>query len=333
MSIIRYKCDTCNREVELPQNPRGMEVIKRCTITEGCRGNLKFQALLENFVRGRPTLPSAGLDDWVQRKALVNHTQSVARDQWAIEHNMGVFPSVQVFIDAPTETNPDNQIEIIPDDIQLIDENNINLVFSRNVSGIAQLIARETDPDVFNTAVAVTESSTVPFQVTANTQLTIANLVTKEADPSFTISYQVEYFPPDSISIIIDYVADPTPQIESPWSGEDTVIIKGKVYRVRSFDILIPQMTDGTIGSGSTLHITNVDFNDGNGFVPIIPGDAYLLLSNDPHTNFDKIEEQLIDPTSVTPTDNTFAFGLDQGEIITDPVVINTIYPPIRPTS
>ena len=64
MAVVQFLCDTCKRTIEIPQDPRKLEVIKRCVITEGCRGNLLQQRVFQNFVRGRPTEPVTGLEDW-----------------------------------------------------------------------------------------------------------------------------------------------------------------------------------------------------------------------------------------------------------------------------
>jgi len=340
MAVVRFECDTCKRTIELPRDPRKLEVIKRCVITKGCHGTLIQTDILENFVRGRPTLPEPGLEDWLPRKALVNYTQTIARPDWTIVHNMGVFPSVQVFIDAPTEVDPDNRIEIIPINIVALNENSIRLEFDRSVSGIAQLIARETDPDVFEPFTVGTPEAVTTFQITAFTQLTIATLRKIDGNVSPTpfveptnIDLEITYFPTVGSSVVHTYSADLVPQLESPWSGEDTIVIKGKVYNVRSFDILItPEMTDGTIGNGTTFQFTAINV-EGDGARDLAEGEVFILLARSPYSVFDKITDQLIDVTSVTPNNNTFAFGYNEGEMFADPVVIQSIYPLIRPAN
>ncbi|KKL11760.1 hypothetical protein LCGC14_2542580, partial [marine sediment metagenome] len=36
MAIVVYKCDLCQRKIELAQNKEGLEVTGRCIITDGC---------------------------------------------------------------------------------------------------------------------------------------------------------------------------------------------------------------------------------------------------------------------------------------------------------
>jgi len=336
VAVVKFKCDTCLRTIELPRNKDSIETIKRCIITKGCRGSLKQEQLLDNFVRGRPVTPVEGLENWIQRKALFNFTQSVSRSEWLIKHDMGIFPSVVVFINAPTETDPNNQSEIIPDDIIAIDENNIKLVFSKAVAGIAQLIARETDPDIFTSVSQATSVlDTTPIQITANTQLTLANLIKNElSGPVVNIKYQITYFPPNNVTpVIIEYIANTVPQIESPWSGFNTIVIKGKVYRVRSFDIQVPEMANGIIGPGSTFQFTGIAYDTGSSPSPLNEGDAYVLLANSPYTVFDVITNKLIDTTKSNSTQNAFAFSFNQGEMLTDPNIITNLFPQIRPTT
>ena len=37
----RYKCDTCNKEIDLDNNPTHA-FIDKCTLTAGCKGRLRF---------------------------------------------------------------------------------------------------------------------------------------------------------------------------------------------------------------------------------------------------------------------------------------------------
>ena len=115
MAVVVYKCDVCKREIQLQRKIRSLESIGRCTITNGCRGSLYQIDLLEDFVRGALPDPVSGLDDWQQRKVLHNHEQAIERDEWIIEHNMGSFPIVSVFVDRPIEGDLENREEITPD--------------------------------------------------------------------------------------------------------------------------------------------------------------------------------------------------------------------------
>ena len=84
MAIVVYKCDVCDREIEILQNPEGLETVGRCVITDGCRGNLYQIDTKQDFIRGKFPETVAGLTDWTQRKVLYDHTQSVATFQWRI---------------------------------------------------------------------------------------------------------------------------------------------------------------------------------------------------------------------------------------------------------
>ncbi len=335
MAVVQFKCDTCKRIIELPRDPQGLEIIQRCIITEGCRGKLLQQQIFENFIRGTPTPPAQGLEDWEPRKALFNYTQTISRSEWVIEHNMGIFPSVQVFADAPTINDPNNRVEVTPQDIITIDENNIKLIFDTNTSGVAQLIARETDPTVFNKKEIIEVQSLEPLQITANAYLSLATLSSIDSpNPTPTnIDFEIVYFPAEGASITKTYSTDLIPSIESPWSSQTTILIKGKVFNVRSFSILVPEMSTGEISNGSTFQITRIDLNPTSNFQDINPGEIFILLAREPYTNFDTITNKIIDVTDVSPTQNTFSFIFSQGEMYSDISIIQNIYPLIRSTN
>ena len=131
MAVVVYKCNVCKREIELQRNKKGLESTNHCIITHGCRGELYQIDLFEDFIRGKFPDDVAGLDNWQQRKVLYNHSQTIERSTWNITHNMGTYPSVQVFVDRPIEGDEDNIEEIFPEDIIIVSKNTIQLVFDR----------------------------------------------------------------------------------------------------------------------------------------------------------------------------------------------------------
>ncbi len=346
MAIVVYKCDVCKRDIELERNEEGLENIQRCTITHGCRGKLYQIGLLPDFVRGRLPPQVAGLDDWRQRKVLYNHTQAIQNDTWIIKHDLGTFPSVSVFISFPTEADPDNIVEIAPDDTIIVDEDNLILKFSQQYSGQAQLVARQSDPDLLRPitglSVPVVElqqlsASSLPGGITdVFGELTVATRISTIGEPQ-TLELGITYTNTENDIIEKTYIADVNlGNTVSPWRDIDRVIIKGKIYTIRTFSGIIPEILDETISSGSTFLFTSISSN--NTGSPIAYGthrditqdEVYLLYASKPFDTVDKLTDQYIDVFDVTTAQNPFAFVYDTGEFFSTKDVIQTIYPLIR---
>jgi len=335
MAIVVYKCDVCKRDIELERNIKGLENIQRCTITHGCRGKLYQTKVLADFVRGRLPDQVAGLDDWRQRKVLYNHEQTIERDNWIINHDLGTFPSISVFINVPTEADPDNQEEIIPVDTIIVDEDNIILTFESAVAGLAQLVARQSDPDLLRPFVGLNITTEELQQLSLTGDIAIATRISTVGEPD-DVAFGVEYTTTTNAIITTTYTAnDSELGTNSAWSDIDKVIIKGKTFTVRSFNGLdgVTEFTDETIASGSTFKfnsITTVVGSPTNTTRTIAQDEVYILIASDPFDNIDKITTQYIDVFDVTSSDNNFTFVYDTGEFFADKEIIQDTYPPIR---
>ena len=331
MAIVVYKCDVCKRDIELERNIKGLESIQRCTITHGCRGKLYQTKVLDDFVRGRLPDQVAGLDDWRQRKVLYNHPQTIERDNWIIEHNLGTFPSISVFIDAPTEADPDNQEEIIPVDTIIVDEDNIILKFDKAVAGLAQLVARQSDPDLLRPFVGLNITTDELQQLSINGNISIATRISTTGTPT-TVFLLVEYT--TTTNAVIQNVYTVSGNDLGTWSDINKTVIKGKTYTVRSFNGIISQMENEVIASGSTFKVSFIagDFN-GLGTEthnPIPQDEVYILFADEPFDNIDKVTTQYIDVFDVAESNNNFTLVYDTGEFFAEKEIIQDTYPPIR---
>lgn len=339
MAVVVYKCNTCKRTIELQRNIKGLEHVGRCNITLGCRGSLYQTELHPDYIRGTLPDPVVGLDDWRQRKVVHNHAQAIERDTWTIYHEMGVVPVVSVYGDRPIEGDEDNRVEVTPTDINVIDDDTLQLVFDRPWSGIAQLVARESDPDLFNPIVRAEEIPTSDYQLTLGRELTIATEIgsigTNEA-----ITVSLEFTPPAGPVTTVSYVVDNqpaqiltnddgTPISGSPWIDYDRVIIKGKIFEVRSFNIFDTALDTALIAPGTTVRVTGIDPLGGASFRNLEEGEVLILLATDPYNVIDKIDNQYVDASHVTDTLNTFSLYYST-EIYANPNIVTTIYPPIR---
>lgn len=329
MAIVVYRCDVCKRELELQRNVHGLERVHRCTITQGCRGKLYQVKLLPDYIRGEIPDDVSGLDNWVPRKVLHNHTQTVERSEWTIVHNMGTFPIVSVFGNRPTTDDPNNREEIIPEDIIIIDDNTLKLRFDRPWGGIAQLVGRQSDPDILRPFERATEVVVAPTRLSVNGELTIATRISTTGEEP-VVNLNVKYNTTTGTSPTITYEADDQPSIDSAWIDYDRVIIKGKIYIIRSFNGRVSEMTTGIINSGATFQFTGIDQNNTLSFRDIAVGEVMILLATDPYQPVDKQLTAFIDVTSVTSTKNPFSFYYDSGEFFAEASVIQSVYPPIR---
>lgn len=329
MAVVVYKCDTCKRELEKIRDIAGMEVVSRCTISLGCRGKLYQERILNDYKRG--SLPSrvSGLTDWQQRRVLYNHEQPIQNTEWIITHNLGTVPSISVYVDRPIEGDDENREEIIPQDVRIINADIMVLTFDREWSGIAQLVARQSDPDLLTPRLRLVTEETTQVQLSATGEMTIATRLKEGAEPA-ALNIHVNYTTTAGIDSVITYVADDQPSIASPWRNVDTIVVRGKVFTVRSYQSITAEMTTGFISSGSTFRFTEVDPTNTETYRDIERGEILILLAASPYELADKITNQIIDVTNVTEETNQFAFYYDTGEMIALDTVVKTIFPPIH---
>jgi len=329
MAVVVYRCDVCKREIELERNIRSLETIGRCIITSGCRGSLYQIKIFPDFTRARLPDSVTGLEDWQQRRVLYNHTQAIERDEWNITHNLGSFPIVSVYVNRPTQDDPDHMEEVTPTDVQIVSEDVVILQFERPYSGIAQLVGRQSDPDLLQPTVRTATTVVQPLQISNNGEITIATLV--NTFPNALVGLQVQYNTPTNTQELVEYTVDDQPSILSPWVDFDKAVIRGKVYTIRSFQALVPRMTDGTIESGSTFQFLGVDASGTDSFATIQQRNVLILLASDPYEAVDKIRNQYIDVTDVSEEQNPFSFYFDSGEFFAQQSIARNVYPLIQP--
>lgn len=270
MAVVQYQCSTCKRQIDLVQNQQGLEWVGHCNITLGCRGTLYQIDVKLDFTRGSPTPNVIGLKNWVQRKVLFNFTQTVARPMWIIEHDLGTAPSVVVFVNQPTTDNPNAQVEVLPEEIIYNTDDKLTLIFPTSYSGIAQLIARSSNPDVLAPRPippVVTKAPTI--QLSNQGVMTIATKVLSVGNPtnmSLTLAYTLGS---SAISTDITYTASNVPSNLSPWEDTTSVIIKGKTYTVRTFNVQTAQTTSGQVSNGSTIDLLSIN-STGTFNIPVV---------------------------------------------------------------
>src|SRR5271154_1037212 len=112
MAVVAYACTVCKRTIDLVQNKIGLDWVGGCNITLGCRGVLQQQEVYPDYIRGSLPPSVVGLKNWVQRQVLYNFTQTVDRTTWTINHDLGILPSVVVFINVTQPDGTVDQVEV-----------------------------------------------------------------------------------------------------------------------------------------------------------------------------------------------------------------------------
>jgi len=285
MAVVTYQCTVCKRQNNLVQFQEGLDWIGHCNITLGCRGTLYQVEVHPDYVRAQLPADVVGLQNWVQRKVLFNFTQSIARTTWTINHDLGTAPAVEVYINAPTTSNPNNQVQILPEDINYITDDTLTLTFTQAYSGIAQCIARSSNPDILNPRPQPPVVTTTPtIQLSNQGILTIATRIATVGTPT-NVTLTLQYaLGSNSNATDITYTASSSPSDLSPWADTSVVIIKGKTYTVRTFNIQSTATVTGQVANNSSAQL--VGFNSAGAItLPIItaelsPINAFVVAGN-----------------------------------------------------
>lgn len=329
MSVVVYGCDTCNREIELQQNPIGLESFGKCLITMGCRGKMFKKYERQDFIRAKIPDADPDLDDFIPRNALYEHKQNVPMKTWYVRHGLGVAPSMEVFETRFDENNAD-VITAVEPKVTVEGDNVIRLDFERETRGIAQAIARSTKEipskvrsrtarAVVSTVQQPTESATI--RVTGKQEtVTVGTLARTD-----NVDIEVVYTFPDLTERTIKYTASSVPSIVSPWSGTTQVYVDGLTYVVRTFNLVNEQVTlSGGIPTGSTFYIKSVNRFD------IKPKEVIALLATDPFEIQDRIQDKYIDMSVIT-ADNAASSGyVSVNQLYCYTSTLISVYPPIQ---
>jgi putative transposon-encoded protein len=257
MAVIKYKCDTCNREVDLRRNKYGLEVINHCTITDGCRGVLYQIGKNEDILRAKFPVRDAKFTDWEQRKVLYNHDQRISLSTWSIKHSLGVHPQIQVFFDVviPGSTKLKSvEVSATQYKVVVIDDNNIVIEFSTPKTGRVQCLST-LSKDFGQTTIVPIEKIDLVSRMTNGQVLSIG---TTSIDTH--VNFALEFENASGSRDVMFYTVDDSPSIKSPWANFDAVYVTNKRYVVRSFDFTQPvhgiEKLAG-ISNGSTVRLLN----------------------------------------------------------------------------
>lgn len=308
MAVVVYQCSVCNRTVQLRENPRGVNTVGLCVITEGCRGRLSLIDRLEDATIPERIRRESGFTNRTRRNALFNFVQPIDSNVWTIRHNLNTNPVVQVAVNRPDLDQP---LEIEPERIELIDANTIRVTFSRPETGIAQLLARSTGKPVQRP----TQTASIDvYELSVQGTVTIGTFDQSVNPLTIGIVY-VE----DGVETLKTYNSQFPANPLSPWNDTDTVVIRGKEYKVRTFNIGNPAEELG-IEDGASFYFSN-------DLYPL--RDTVVLLAQPPFDNADKIQRRVLFPEGIGAAESLQSLIYTSGELFAVDGIAEEVYPPV----
>lgn len=314
-----YECDVCKRRIRTPTNRYGLDIVQRCTITSGCQGKLHRVTALKD-INSTPAFPPelVGVQDWFARNVLYTHQQPIRTATWIVQHNLQNVPILHTFVNRIVD-GKEVLVEQDPTIVETIDANTTRLIFASAESGQVQCVSPSTKNTTnYDNTLAATPV-TLSTQLTSNTgEITIATL-----DSSGIVDVTLTFLSAPLTSITYSGV-DNVPSIYSPWVGVGSVIVNGKRYTVRSFNLTQTSpapayFTAGVIANGTAFYLSGINSTH------VGDNDVLFLLSNAPHTNVDRIYDHYVDAKFVSPTSSATFYDEGKGYVMS-PVVKST-YP------
>jgi len=326
---VVYECDVCSRRTRVSANRKSIDVVRRCIITANCKGKLHRIVTVKD-INSTPAFPPevAGVLDWSQRRILFTFNQTIRAAKWVVKHNLASKPIVNVYVERQVnDSTATTQVKIDPVAVNIIDDNNLEIIFSQPEQGTAQCIALASK-NTANPSTVATQVLT-DFQLTNQGQLTVALLA---SGPSFTPGgakiggFKISYNSPTSaFPVLIEYVDQPSPPggaSLSPWVGSSQAIINGRKYYIRTLNAVNTEpaaniFRSGAIASGSTLYFPDYT----------TPYQAIILLASAPYAAADRIYDKYIDAASISTV--TPQLYYNSGNLYAPQSVIKSTYPPI----
>jgi hypothetical protein len=318
--IVTYKCDTCNRQVDVQYNRHGIDTAQRCIITDGCLGTL--HKVKRRLVPARAKVladPVEGLDYWYQKKMIYTHVQAIAANVWRIKHNLGVIPVLKTYV---TRYDENNQPYLIPAEptVTYNDIYSLTLTFDSFEAGEVQCFTVTSENKNIVPPPVVSKQNVL---VTNKGELTIAvrydiaqNLFTDSETFPLTVTFLA------SPQFQYTYRIDNRPSILSSWVDADDslVVINRTNYKVFSFNVFNSDIAaTGVTSAPITIPMINL--------TPVAANQVLILLATSPFTVYDKTTDHLVDTFSSTTSLPTLFYV--NGETYCDPTTIVPTYPPI----
>lgn len=350
MAVVVYQCDTCKRETYKQQNRRGLDVISRCIITNGCRGKLNLQEVKPSYAIGHATPPVIGLTDWTARKVLSTYVQGFLKKTWVVHHNLNNQPSISVYVYKDLN-DPTSLIKVDPESIEYTSNDTVTLTFKTACTGIVQCQARSasdgqnittlipkdidaTDPNLFSTANS--------FRLTnglENGEITIATRVSTVAvsgfAPTQNIVLSLHFLSPNDLSEIgapIELTlrnVDNTPvdTNASPWANAKYATIHGRKYLLRSVNIHAHgNLSSLGIPQGAPCYFTVKYLGNDR---PLVENEMLILTASSPYHSVDRNYSEVADLMQLTKDKATAYTSYVDQDILGNTSLLEEIFPSI----
>lgn len=313
MATVKYKCDKCAREIDIPRNPQGLEVVGPCRITDGCKGRLTQQSISPTARNSKLPADAEGLNNWVPRRVFYKHEQSITSTTWIVQHDLNVQPTVTVH----TYDSNNQLVETDPLTITFNDPNTVTLTFNQPAKGFAQCIARST-----NTAIYVppkSESQTFN-QISVNQYMTV--LVHPSVNPVVLNSLEMKFISLVTGSVEPTFIAFSgwaTGPYGDIWSSYTEGLYKGKTYTLYRTSIVPPF----ALGNGSPFFFDNIGFDEDQ---------VLILFSNSPYqSTSDLALNKFVSITDLADANTAAAHSYwEDNQIFVDNTLIRSAFPAIR---
>lgn len=310
MTVAVYQCDVCKRIIHKTHNRLGIDVVGRCSITNGCRGRLTLQQKKPSHAIGKSTDPVDGLADWTPRKVLFTYRQEFLKQTWDVVHNLQNIPTITTHIWVEGEL-----VRVEPTSIVTIDPNTTRLTFATAVSGIVQCQARSASDGLNVQQRGESVSVTAGIFDISNAsnitgapdpgEITIATRVATHSHPTgfdvhstVRINLKLLNSSIDTVPLVFrDVSSTPVSSFGSPWGDAKYAIINGHRYLLRSTNVHTSEggrvlLSSRGIPDGAQYYFDVVDSQGASRHYE--DDDILILLTDPPHGAADRIADEVV---------------------------------------
>jgi len=310
MALLKYLCDTCDREIELAVDFRSVGYIGKCNITDNCKGNLTVIGSKVNSLAPSIPVDVNGLDNWVQRASLYHHFQEVPAAVWKINHKLNYNPSIQAYLETGMDV-----VETTPASVEYVDSNNLIVKFNGKQHGIC-LCTASTNVDPYIVPDVVADSTSI--LLTPSSEFIIATNNSVWPATNSTVDLLFSFISIVSGDVIASklYSFNRNIALFTTWTTGE-VLINGHIYTVRGATLDINSLRSLGITNRAIVRIDS----------SIKKGDVRILLTNPPYNNNSDINDNVfVDMTNIV--DNNCIFEYD--DLYINSNVVHSTYPLIR---
>lgn len=309
---VQYKCNVCNRSIEVPENKRGLDVFGNCIITNQCKGTLFFVKNTPSILRNTAPEPSK-LADWVYTPQIVTFTQNNARSIWKFKHTLTAVPSLSVHIWTVDSNNKTITVHLKENEYSYTFNNQyLELTFPSKFSGMVQCVVRNTTsilqpPKIHDQFVKVSTSGLVSLAIHSHNNLYVATDTGVHNNALSILLNEIQ----------IDYDLGTNDPGQS-WGNINQIYMYGNTYDISTFNILVDTPNDFIDSSSSVRNYSAYRYI---GEDPMM----YILMSNS-NNYVDKIYNKIVNVFELNVNNNY----IKNNELYISPSIIRECYPHIK---